>query len=172
MADFAYRHSYNFNEHKCRIVLCLFWIFGLLSGCGFLHFYKPFLFSQMRSAYFGPVSIVGLFCSVFLPLIFTYLSVITEKPVIIWIVCFLKAAAYSFSCTLVSQLFGDASWLFRLLFLFSDSFFLLALFILWFRRCGCERFSGRYDFLLCTALGFVIAAVDYFVISPFILGVF
>ena len=124
----------------------------------------------MRSVLCQPVSIVGLFCSIFLPLIFTYLSVITEKPVIIWIVCFLKSAAYSFSCVFLSQHFGSASWLVRVLFLFSDSCSLLALFILWFGICGCEHAGRRYSFLFCGTFCILIAAIDYFFISPFVMG--
>ena len=150
--------------------MCLVWLLGLLTGSMFLLYCKPFHFSLMRSVLNQPVSIVGLFCSVSLPLIFTFISVLTGKPIIIWIVCFLKSAAFSFSGVFVSQYFGSASWLVRFLFLFGDCCVLSALFILWFRRCGNEQTYGRVDLLICGIFSALIAAVDYFVISPFVMG--
>lgn len=172
MAVFANKYFHFFKNHTRCVYLCFSWILGLCAGCGLYHVMKPSSFLLMRSAILQPVSIVGLFASVFLPLICSYFSILTDKPIIIWIVCFLKAVAFGFSGVLVSQCFYDASWLVRFLFLFSDSCFLVVLFSLWFRRCANVCIDGYADFAFSAVLGFCIAAADYFVISPFLMGLF
>ena len=151
------------------ITLIFSWLAGLAVGSCF---YKPSLFSLMRSALFQPVSIVGLFVCLFLPLLCSYFSFVTEKPVLIVIVCFFKAVAFGFSCSLISQTYGTAAWLARFLFLFSDSCFLLVLFVLWLRRFLNTGIQNMTDVYVCAVIGILIAAVDYFVISPFVVGLF
>lgn len=155
-----------------RIALCLSWLLGIFFGSQLCMKLEPPNFLMMRSVFFQPVSIVGLLVSVFLPLIITYFSIVSSKPILIVIVCFLKAAAFGFSGVLISRLFGTASWLLCFLYLFSDSCFLLPLFILWFRRCGNVRIIGLTDVYLCAAVGLLTVAVDYFSISPILAGLF
>jgi len=165
------RISY-FEKHRFGTALGITWLIGLISGACFSLFLKPSFFSVMRSAFFQPVSIVGLFASVFFPLTCSFFSILIDKPIMILIVCFIKAVAYGFSGAMISLCFDSASWLFSFLFLFSDSCFLIILFFLWFRRSDFLHSPGSYDFLLCSVLGLLIVVADYFVISPFLLGLF
>lgn len=156
------------SAYQC-IALIFSWLSGLLIGCCLCKLYS---FSLMRSALLQPVSIVGLFVCIFLPLILSYFSFAANKPIFITIVCFLKAVAFGFSCALVSQTFDAASWLIQILFLFSDSCFLLVLFVLWLRRFLIADAHGVGDILVCAVFGILIASADYFVVSPILEGLF
>lgn len=163
------RHANTTRSFNC-LALLLIWLSGLLVGCVFYFVNEALFLSMMRGALIAPVSFVGLFLIVFLPLILTYFSVLTEKPIIILIVCFFKSAAFTFCGLLISRLFFHASWLIRFLFLFTDSCFLSALLILWFVRFSCPRFRGDWDVKLCAVFGVLVALVDYCRISPFLMS--
>ena len=149
------------------ISLMISWCLGILFG---YLFYEPSFLSMMRYAVMQPVSIVGLFSCLFFPLLFSFLSVIMNKPIIIMIVCFLKAASLGFSITILSELFATSTWLIRFLFLFSDSCFCIVLLALWMRRFHHSKIHTYCDFFVCSMFGIGIAAVDVFVISPFLQG--
>lgn len=154
--------------YRC-IPLVLSWFLGILLGCFFA---EPFSVSLMRSAVLQPVSIVGVFVCIFLPLIFSFVSFYANKPIIILIVCFLKAVAYGFSCLLVYRTYDSAAWLIQVLFLFSDSCFMIVLFVVWFRRFLGVGSPGVSELWMCTAIGIFLASADYFVISPILEGLF
>ena len=149
------------------ISLMISWCLGILFG---YLFYEPSFLSMMRCAVMQPVSIVGLFSCLFFPLLFSFLSVITNKPTIIMIVGFLKASSLGFSITILSELFATSTWLIRFLFLFSDSCFCIVLLVLWMRRFHHSIIQTYCDFFVCSMIGIGIAAVDIFVISPFLQG--
>ena len=172
MTGYANSRYQFFISHRYRISLCIFWLLGISVGCWISQVLKPSFFLLMRSVVCQPVSIVGLFTSIFLPLILSYLSFLCKKPVIILIVCFLKAVAFSFSGVLLSQFFGSASWLLRFLFLFSDNCFMIVLFYLWYQFCGSLEYLGYSNLIMYSVLGLCVAATDYFVISPLLMGLF
>lgn len=142
------------------------WIFGILIGFFFAFTnQEPFL-SLMRSVVSQPVSIVGLLVSIFLPLI---LSAFTFSPVMLLLICFLKAISFGFTFALASLYFYNAAWLFRTLFLFSDlicSVVLLGLCI--------RSFDAKKHFFLDCYIGIMICimavGIDYLMISPFLQG--
>ena len=172
MTDFAFDRKPYFYFNWSRIVLCLVWMAGLLFGCIIALTGNSVFLAWMRSAVFQPVSIVGLLVSVFLPLLLTYISFVIKKPIILLIVCFLKAAAFAFCGTLIHQCYGNASWLVGYLYLFSDSFFAIFLFALWYRRLDCSRTTGSFELPLCVLVGVLLAAVEYLLVSPLLLGLF
>ena len=172
MTDFAFDKNPRFFFCGSRIALCVVWIAGLLYGCAIAFTNNSVFLSWMRSTVFQSVSIVGLLVSVFLPFLLTYISLVIEKPIIILIVCFFKAAAFTFCGVLIHQCYGTASWLVGYLFLFSNSCFVFFLFALWFRRIGSSRMTGNFDLSLCGIIGFAVALLEYLFISPFLLGLF
>ena len=161
-----------FKRNHFLVLFSLLWIAGILVGFGLFCICKPFLFLQMRSSILQPVSIVGLCLSIFLPLLCTVLSVLLDRPILALAVCFIKAASFSFSLSWISSIYGTASWLVYMLFMFSDICFLLILFICWF-RFPCS-FNAKVKRFFCVAilLGLLIALGDYFVISPFLVRLF
>lgn len=158
-----------FKKHYSLIVLLFLWLVGLIAGYCIFFLYRPYLSVQMRSVISQPVSIVGLLCTVFFPFLCTYASISANRPVLIWAVCFFKAVAFSFSFACVSVLFGSAAWIIRFLLMFSDICSLLPLFLIWIRSSGD---AGMYNFGMSAVFALVLAAVDYFFISPFLIGLF
>ncbi len=170
MTDFAYNRISGVLLRKYRLLLCACWLLGLCAG-GFLGLlFEPFSFSMMRSAAVQSVSIVGLFLSALFPLVFTYFSVYLHKPIIIFLVCLFKAVAFGFSGTVIAKYFGDSGWLMQFLLLFSDSCVLPVLFLVWFLCLGDSNNMKRIPFLSYCIFGISVAAVDYYVVSPFVLG--
>lgn len=168
----ATRFLFYFRKNKSLFVLLLIWAFGLFAGIYFYILVKPPIFLQMRSVIFQPVSIVGLIFSLFLPLLCTYVAVSLNKPIIILIVCFFKAVAFGFTYSWISVLFGSASWLVRLLFMFSDYCFLHVLFALWIQFSSKHHDFKAYDFCFSILLALIVTAADYLLVSPFVIGLF
>ena len=152
--------------HTLWIGVSACWFLGYLIGYSFAD--SSFL-SLMHSALLQPVSIVGLFVCIFLPLLLTWVSVSLNKPVIILTVCLTKAIAFGFSCKLLLLTAGSAAWLYRVLFLFSDSCILIVLFMTWFRFFSFKAHLKPNNgiVLFCAT---AIAIVDYSAISPYLLG--
>ena len=169
-------HAYNplvFSRFfNLRVALIAAWLSGLLIGSVFIYEQVPLSLSLMRSVVQQPVSIVGIFVSVFFPLLITYFSVTTGKPVFILIVCFIKALAFGYTGALISRYFYSASWLVRLLFLFSDSIFLIALFIIWLRISCRQTHVTVNEVNCCACIGFSAVLIDFFAISPCLKGLF
>jgi len=149
-------------------LLCT-WITGILLG---YFYYEPSFSSMMRIAVSEPVSIVGLFSCIILPLFWSCFFVTVKQPVLILIVCFIKAVSFGFSCGMLTQLYASAAWILRFLFLFSDSCFSVVLLFLWLHRLVNPNIRGFRDFFNCALIGIVIAFADGFIISPFLQGLF
>lgn len=149
--------------------LFLAWIGGISFGCSL---YEPLPLILMRSVVITPMSIVGVFVCEFLPLACTYFSFLLDKPIIILIVCFLKAAAYGYTVKLISCCFLSAGWLVQLLFLFSDSCLLFLLFFIWIYHV-VGRENREYAMMnICSILCVLIIFADVYVIHPFLEGLF
>lgn len=161
----------NFRRKNYYFAVFLLWFVGLIIGFCLSFIYKPYYFLPMRSVLFQPVSIIGLFCVVFIPLLCTYFSS-ALKPILVFIVCFLKAVAFGFSYVWVSLTFESASWLIRILFLFSDYCSLLILLILLIRCADYLHCLTRRDFLFATAFDLMVVIGDYFFLSPFRSSIF
>lgn len=167
MTNYANIHPVLSRSAYKVISLILSWISGLLIGFCFGKFFSV---SLTRSVILEPVSVVGLFACVFLPLIITYFSILTNKPIFILIVCFFKAVAFGFSGMLIFRSFGTASWLIQALFLFSDSIYCVVLLFLWFWRFWNVNIDNMRDVFLCAIVGILVTTADYFVISPILFG--
>lgn len=171
MTNFALFEGHRFFLDRRRICLCFFWLSGLLSGYAFALSNSSVFLSWMRGSAYQTVSIVGLLISIFLPLLLTYISLVTEKTIIILIVCFIKAAAFAFCSVLIHQYYGNASWLVRFLYLFSDSCFLIILFSLWYWCLDAGKRIGNSVLSLCSLIGVLLAAAELYFISPLIIRV-
>lgn len=151
--------------HIALLVLCL--CLGFFSGCSI---YEPFFLSMMRSALNLPVSIIGVFACVYFPLICTYFSFTSNKPIILYIICYIKAAAFGFSYLLVGSYFSTAGWMVQLLLLFSDNFTLLILLSLWIQHFLSHAVvvEGRFYIAVLLATAFIF--IDTIAVVPFIKG--
>lgn len=146
------------------------WAIGLFAGVCISFACKPH-FSLMLSVFYQPVSIVGLLACIYLPLFVSYVSIISHNPIWFFAICLFKAIAFGFCCGFISSTYHTAAWLIRYLFLFSDGSFLFWLLWLWLRFYDLNQESCRHLFFTCCFVGAIIAVVDYFVISPFLVGI-
>ena len=145
------------------VLLILVWLVGLCVGYLLC---DPSYFPLMRCAVIQPVSIVGLFICIFLPLILSYFFVLFEKPIYILIVCFIKSVAFGFSNALIASIFDTSSWLIRFLYLFSDTLFLIFLMMFWLKSIYDKNTSHHRSFQFGAIFGILIGAADYLLVSP------
>lgn len=154
---------YHLSPLSRMLILIFVWLVGLCVGYLLC---DPSCFLLMRRAVVQPVSIVGLFICIFLPLVLSYYSVLFEKPICILIVCFIKSVAFGFSSALIACVYNTSSWLIRFLFLFSDTFFLLFLMMFWLKSSYGEKVSHQRSFQFGALFGILIGAADYLFVSP------
>lgn len=172
MTYYAY-HKFFTCKYGGLIQLFLCWITGICTGFGIYITHRPLFYSLMRGLAFQPVSIVGLFVSVFLPFLFTYFFITTNKRAYILVFCFLKALSFGFTGAYVISSFGSAGWLMIGLFMFSDCCTLPLLYYLWISTyISHEVDCIKVKFWVCTVLCLVVVWLDFVVISPFLHGLF
>lgn len=156
-----------------QIQIVLNWLAGFCVGCCIFCVCEPFFLSLMRSLIVQPVSIVGLLASVFLPFLLTYYSIVTNNDFYFLITCFSKALCFGFTGAYISAAFLSAGWLLRFLFLFSDCCTLPLLFLIWFSIPNTsDRSLMKLKFWRCVLLSLVVAITDFWVVSPFLSGLF
>ena len=172
MLDFAFFHKPFQRSHGRQMLLCFVWLLGLLFGYGLSASCKPYFLPLMYSLFSQSVSIVGLLQIVSLPTLCIFLSLLFKNSIVLWIVFFIDAVAFSFSLGLLSSFLGSAFWLIGTLTVLSDGLLsLLLLFFLLITADDTPQTKLRAVFLFFCA-EFLIVSMDYFVISPFMMGIF
>lgn len=122
----------------------------------------------MRAAVECRVSIVSLFLSLLLPLLFSVLAVYIRKPKLLLVICFLKASLFAFTSCQIMMAYSGAGWLVRLLFLFSDICMVPAHYWYWSRHVGGEGLGDWSDAAACAAYAVFIGSTDYCLVAPFL----
>lgn len=171
MTAFAGSISSYFRKNIFLFILLVVWLLSYILGLFLYQFLQPFSSSVMRSVFLQPVSIVGLLLIYFLPLLLSYLSAFFDRQIIIYVVCFFTSVSFGFTFCCITEHFQSASWLFRLLFMFSEHCFILILGMLWIRSLKASIAVSYWCFAVSGIIGGVIATVDYLIISPFLLRV-
>lgn len=143
----------------------LTWISGLLAGVYLI--YETSFASLMCSVLFSRISIIGLFVSLVLPLLLSYILLRCFHFYCILPIVFLKA--FSFMCCYGSIMiaFGNAGWLVAGMLLFSDCFLVVLLLLLWLRVASGRSCSPRFFTMSYILVSLVIGCFDYLVVSPF-----
>ena len=162
------------NKHSHRVLKAIsflfLWLLGLGLGMYFAMSKSNLYISLMRSVLSQPVSIVGLLGNIFLPLLLTIFLFASCKPVWFFVICFYKAVSYGFSGMLLTLTFGSAGWLFRMLFLFSDTIGIILLFWFWLRRAFSSNKKFISDAYTCLCAILITAGFDRLFIFPLIAG--
>lgn len=155
-----------------KLFLAIFWILGLLTG-SFFAFKAPSAYtSLLRMITTERVSIIGLGLILFFPLIISAIVVHFSVPLLLLPLAFFKAFFFSFFSYGFVLAFGNAGWLVRWLFVFSDSCMIIPLLWLWFRNISGNRGTLKNDLVLCSVFAAFFGCIDYFTISPFTLMLF
>ena len=155
-----------------KIALTFFWILGLLSGTLLVSKLPAVSVSMMRAIALERTSIVGLAISLSFPLLLSVITLRLSMPSLLFPIAFIKAFLFAYSSFGVSLVFGDAGWLLRWLFIFSDSIMVICLLWFWFRNVsGCIN-SAKRDFVICTLFAVIVFCIDCFIVSPFVMMLF
>lgn len=114
------------------------------------------------------MSIVGLIASRFLPFLFAAFAVYIAKYWLLIPVIFIKGCSITWCGCLTVTAFGSAGWLVQPLLQFSDFLLLPALFWFCIRRISEARATIWRDLKICGAAFVLTGALDYCIISPFL----
>lgn len=155
------------NRKGSRSILAFCWISGLLCGMVTSLSAGPSLIGLMRSSLSRSVSIFGLLCIGFLPFLIAITVVSLSKTKWIILICFVKAFLFSFVSIGIFSRFGSASFLLRLLLLFSDCFCVCLLYFLSLRVLSSPPKQQKLLFVFLFSLEFLVRSIDYRIISPF-----
>lgn len=169
MADRQMFSIRSFWVRSCTVILIFTWVLGLCLGIGFGRGLPDSFSSLMRAAAFDRVSIVGLFTVLLVPFLISAFAVYFSAPAAILPVILFKAFSFGCSCSGIVHAFGSAAWLVRILLLFSDCVGTTVL--LWFslRSISGKRDTFLKDTALCVLICFFTGAVDYLLVSPFLM---
>lgn len=161
-----------YSNAKSTVSLSLYWLFGLLTGIYISWCQDSLSISLMHGVLSAPVSIMSLALSVYLPFLFTVLSLCTHRYYLFQFTCFIKAVAYGFCTMSMIRLFRFSAWIPCILLLFTDVLYLIYLFWFWLRHNGRAAEHVRLDCLLGIIVGALLIAVDYFVFVPILQRIF
>lgn len=169
---FMARFLHHLNFHPSRRIFChilaLCWAAGL--GCGIFCWFlvDASLFSLMRSALHGSVSIVSLLSVTALPFFLSAFVVFLSCHGLLFVISFGKGILFAFVSMGTLACFGCAGWLVQLLLCFSDLLSLPLLYWYWLRSFRVSGNSIHSTELLTAALLFLIGSIDYCLIAPFL----
>lgn len=148
-------------------LLAFLWTFSLIAGFWFCSG-DPHISSLMRLAPDAQVSIVGLCCVLFLPVLISAASLYWGRPAVIYLICSVKAFISGYGIYAVLGSFGSSGWLLHILVLFSDTCINLVLLWLWFRNILIQKSRLLGDSLIGLSAAGLIGIADYLLVSPFL----
>lgn len=168
-------HLYRLSTHfpLRRVLLVFVWLFGLILGCYFatvassnesIHIVRQVLQSEP--------SIIGLFISLIIPLVTSFLAIKLRLNLLILPIAFIKAVCFSFCAMCLIFAFGDAGWLLCRLYVFSDSCAVVVLLLFWIHCIPGDVVALNKNFCYCLVSISAICFVDYFLVSPFAMKLF
>lgn len=150
--------------------LAFVWCLGLFLGCFVCWRSGSLAVEVFRYAVGSQSSYLGAVTTAILPFGLTALCAAYRRWTV-FLLCFLKSFAFGFCGYCAGASFGAGSWLLWPLFLFIDVATVPVCFYYWL-RCLDDGPDHRYSTLISYLLyGFLVANMDYFVISRFLSGV-
>ena len=152
------------------LFLFLTWILGLTIG-----YIRGMQVGNTVSAYFSVaghfyVSAFALAVSVLLPLIISALAAFFI-PFALYPIAFMKAFLYGLSIACLRVAFGSASWLMLILLTFTETISIPFYLCFWSSLLRQGRDALHRNLLITATAAVLAAAVDYYVISPFLFEV-
>lgn len=168
LARFLYLiESFTFRRHP-RGFLAFSWLLGLGAGGLVFRYAGEPIVSLMPLAAAGQLSIVSLFLRTSLPFLLCAILVHMDKPGLLLPVCFCRAFFYAYVLCGVFAAYDGAGWLVRWLLLFSGTFGSVLLYAFAQRHVTGLRSVSLGELFLWEICLAVLAAADYFYVSPFL----
>ena len=154
--------------NRSALFLAAAWCAGLFSGTCLASGASPSFLLLTRSAVSTPASVVGLCTAAYLPFLLAALAVFLRRYRLLYAICFCKALLFAWSGSCVLAVFGSAGWLVRLLYQFSDLFFVPVL--CWFslRHISGLRLPEKRRVLFLMVLAVAVGSLDYCLVSPYL----
>lgn len=153
-----------------QLLLAFVWFAGLLFGSFFYHLSEPSFLFLMRGISFDSVSIVGLFLSGLFPFLFSAYAVVDSKPVLVFIVCFLKAFFFTLISLMLNFGFCDGGWLVQRLIMFHEILTIPVLYTFWCRILRLMGLPSASECMGWLSLVFLIMTLDCRLLDPFLTG--
>lgn len=166
MGFVALRPMYGCKFSRHLLVIC--WCAGLFLGMLAAHTAGGSLAPLIRSAMAQPLTISGVFVCAVLPFALSAFAVLWSKLWMLFLICGWKAFGFGFCTFGVCLAFGSADWLVRFLFLFSDVCLAPVILFYWLRHIPGDAKASSKVFGLCFGAVALVGALDYFLISPFL----
>lgn len=166
MARFLYHYFGSLRRKVSTIILALFWILGLFSGCVYHLNSGSATASLMCGALNGTVSIVSLLSVILLPFLLSALAVYFFKPAFLPVIAFFKACTMAFVATGLMSAYGSAGWLAQLMLMFSDLCTVPLLWLFWLRHLGNPGRCSVTESCLFLASVCLVCFLDFYLISP------
>ena len=166
------KHNISFPFNRCSIRVCFLaflWINCLLLGIYFASKDLPFV-SLMHFATYSRVSIVGLAVVLFLPLLILVPALHFRRLSIIYIYSAIKAYCAGYMLYGISFIYYNASWLVRLLLLFSDTGITVLFFGLLLQYLNGTSANFKADIFCCCIATVAIGITDYLLVTPFLMS--
>ncbi len=150
-------------------ILAFLWRFSICIGLVLACNLGVETFSLMRAVGNDRVSIVSLTAVLVLPVVSSAAAIYFSHLGIIYLLVIGKGISHGFCMYMILTEFSSAAWLLYRLLMFSDSLLLIPLFYLWIRQL-CDRSAHLHrNVILCLTISLFAGALDYFVISPYII---
>lgn len=162
--------NFNLSAWRCKkqiFLLACAYLIGLISGVLFSMSASGALYSTMRTAVSGRVSVFGLLSAILLPLLFSALAVYISKAWLLIPIAFCKAFLFAFLGIGIMASYGSAGWLIRILLMFSDILTMPLLWWYWLKALSGAH-TRVWHAAAAAAPALLIGSIDYCVISPFL----
>lgn len=152
------------------LLLLADWFAGLSLGFWAVRFMGDSLLRLITQAAATAGTLTGAINATMFPLFLSACAVFLFQSRGIYPVCLLRGLSLGLMMGAVSAVYGAGGWLLGLLLLFSGLCYSPVLLWFWRRRvCGVGEL--RRDTILCAGIAAAISAVDYLIISPFLVYV-
>lgn len=161
------RELASFWRRYCNCFLACSWISGLLAGQFLFLRADASVYVVMRSAFYRPVSIVGLFFTTVIPFVVSAFAVSFSKPWLLVPLCFARSLLFSYIVLGMAMSYGASGWLIRWLLLFSQCVAVSLEYWYWRHCVSGERGLDFPVFLFLISLVFLIVSLDYCLMMPF-----
>lgn len=160
-------------RRKCASgVLLTAWAIGSVLGTALAQCWAadlvPLIFNAVRQR----VSVSGMLTADVLPFLLGALAVRSSERWLLPLLGCWKGFAFCFNVCGVAMAFGDAGWLIRCLLLFSDCLLVPALCVFFLRHISDSRILTRWESCAWPMAALAVGIVDYFCVSPFLMGLF
>lgn len=149
-------------------ILGSFWVAGLVVGICIFGSLTEFDCGFLRQTIVSPVSVIGVFTAVLLPVISTIFAAFTSSFWLLYPIAFLTAFSHSFWGISILSTCGSGGWLLLFLFFFSSIISIPVLWVCWIEllRRGKDLSIGFLCFIM--SISALSGAIDFWMVSPFL----